>query len=400
MPGVISVNFATQSEVENSPQPDDKSVSAKVLADVLGGGTFSGGFVKITGSTMSGNLNISNSNTVYTNPINTNVPVSYVINQASNAVTANAILAARVNGANSGDPFISLDIAGVQGWSVGIDNSDSDKFKIASNWANVATNTRLTIETGGNVIIGTGNSTTRLTVNPLGSSLTGGIPVGWAGGIHTFDVYANGTIGVGANGALSSYVNQDGAVVNGTVSVNGNTTVTGNLTVTGSIINTGIVPAGAVMAFAMNTAPSGWLPCNGGSYATATYPALFAAIQYTYGGSGTSFNVPDLRDRFVRGHGSTFATTFGGYQADGVINHTHSGTTGTDYPDHTHNYTYRSSTAVQSGKSTPCWFGDANRTSGGANSRHQHNFTTSSMSPAGLSETRPKNVALLYCIKI
>lgn len=41
-------------------------------------------------------------------------------------------------------------------------------------------------------------------------------------------------------------------------------------------------------------APSGWLLCNGTSYSTSTYSNLFGVVGYTYGGSGSSFNVPNL----------------------------------------------------------------------------------------------------------
>ena len=46
---------------------------------------------------------------------------------------------------------------------------------------------------------------------------------------------------------------------------------------------------------------SGWLVCDGASYPITAYPDLFAAIGVAHGGSGDSFNVPDLRDRFPRG---------------------------------------------------------------------------------------------------
>jgi microcystin-dependent protein len=49
------------------------------------------------------------------------------------------------------------------------------------------------------------------------------------------------------------------------------------------------------MDFAGASAPTGWLLCFGQSVATATYPALFAAIAYTYGGSGPNFTIPDCR---------------------------------------------------------------------------------------------------------
>ena len=66
-----------------------------------------------------------------------------------------------------------------------------------------------------------------------------------------------------------------------------------------------LLPAGAVMAFAMNSAPAGWLAANGEAVSRSTYATLFAAISTTHGsGDGsTTFNVPDLRGIFVRGLG-------------------------------------------------------------------------------------------------
>ncbi|HEU4864994.1 MAG TPA: phage tail protein [Actinomycetota bacterium] len=40
-----------------------------------------------------------------------------------------------------------------------------------------------------------------------------------------------------------------------------------------------------------------WLRCGGQSLATASYPELFAEIGYTYGGAGSTFNLPDLNGR-------------------------------------------------------------------------------------------------------
>lgn len=47
--------------------------------------------------------------------------------------------------------------------------------------------------------------------------------------------------------------------------------------------------------------PSGYLWCDGSSYNTADYPTLFAAVGYTYGGGGGTFNVPDMRGRVAIG---------------------------------------------------------------------------------------------------
>ena len=69
---------------------------------------------------------------------------------------------------------------------------------------------------------------------------------------------------------------------------------------------------GMIASFAMTTAPTGWLVCNGAEYAIATYGDLYTAIGTTWGtltnGSGgtgtTHFRVPDLRGAFLRGTGS------------------------------------------------------------------------------------------------
>ena len=53
-----------------------------------------------------------------------------------------------------------------------------------------------------------------------------------------------------------------------------------------------------------------WLVCDGTSYKTTDYPALFAMIQYTYGGSGTSFSVPDLRNQGLASPSPTNPSAF------------------------------------------------------------------------------------------
>lgn len=82
----------------------------------------------------------------------------------------------------------------------------------------------------------------------------------------------------------------------GSIGHTGNTGMTG---FTGPLGPTGTsgVPSGMIMSYAGNTIPSGWIVCDGNSYATASYPSLFGAIGYIYGGSGSNFNVPNLVDR-------------------------------------------------------------------------------------------------------
>ena len=63
-------------------------------------------------------------------------------------------------------------------------------------------------------------------------------------------------------------------------------------------------PIGAIEAFAGSNPPSGWLICDGKVISKDTYPDLFNVIGYTYGGSGTAFQVPDLRGNVVVGYKS------------------------------------------------------------------------------------------------
>jgi hypothetical protein len=110
----------------------------------------SSGNIGISTSSPSVLLHLENSNSSYTSPANNNLPSIYVNNTNSSSSTAHAILALRTLGASGGDPFISFDINGVIGWSMGIDNSDSDKFKIANAWSALDSSTRFSMETGGN----------------------------------------------------------------------------------------------------------------------------------------------------------------------------------------------------------------------------------------------------------
>ena len=92
----------------------------------------------------------------------------------------------------------------------------------------------------------------------------------------------------------------------------------------------------AVWAGTNGNIPTGWLLCDGSSVATATYPDLFTALGYAYGGAGANFNLPDLVDVFVRGQSTQTAATGGtNSQSLSIANlasHTH---TITD-PGHNH----------------------------------------------------------------
>jgi microcystin-dependent protein len=158
----------------------------------------------------------------------------------------------------------------------------------------------------------------------------------------------------------------------------GNLQVSGNLTVTGTST---IIPAGCVMSFAMNTAPSGWLKCDGSLVSRTTYAVLFTAIGTTFGaGDGsTTFKLPDLRGEFIRGfddaRGVDAGRAFGSSQSD-------------EFKSHKHTWNFFNGSSVQSGNIAT---NTALQTNTGSIDRDT--------GLTGGTETRPRNIALLYAIK-
>jgi microcystin-dependent protein len=139
-------------------------------------------------------------------------------------------------------------------------------------------------------------------------------------------------------------------------------------------------PSGSVIYHAGSSAPEGYIKANGASLSTSTYSDLFAAIGYTFGGSGGSFNVPDLRGEFIRGwddsRGVDSGRGFGSFQSDDLGSHTHSAY----------------------GGFSNVWFSAYARSGEWANERY---FSSSSYQTGstGGADTRPRNRALLACIK-
>lgn len=73
-------------------------------------------------------------------------PKSFILNCDDNTSgNSHARLVASSGGASGGDPLLQLGISGAGNWSVGMDNDDSDKFKIGANVL-VGTSTALTID--------------------------------------------------------------------------------------------------------------------------------------------------------------------------------------------------------------------------------------------------------------
>lgn len=107
-------------------------------------------------STPGTTLHIENTNNFGSDPSNTTSPSLYILNtnNASNSAHSTAVI--RTGGSGGGNPYLSFDLVGVRGYSMGIDNADEDKFKFHSNWnLNNSVTPALTITSDNRVGIGT-----------------------------------------------------------------------------------------------------------------------------------------------------------------------------------------------------------------------------------------------------
>jgi len=153
-----------------------------------------------------------------------------------------------------------------------------------------------------------------------------------------------------------------------------------------SLVESDALPflVGQVCFFAMTTTPDGFLKCNGAAVSRTTYSDLFSAIGTTFGaGDGsTTFELPDLRGEFLRGwddgRGVDSGRSFGAFQIDGYKAHDHD----VNYWDSSGSGRYN---AILDNMATP------------------GNIVTTSTDVVrnvdGIHETRPRNIALLACIK-
>ncbi len=116
----------------------------------------------------------------------------------------------------------------------------------------------------------------------------------------TGDTGPQGTAGIPGNPGATGPTGNNGVGVAGATGPTG-AGVTGPTGPTGSDATNG--PVGAVTAFAGVVVPAGWLICDGSAVSRTTYATLFTTIGNAWGnGDGvTTFNVPDLRGRFLRG---------------------------------------------------------------------------------------------------
>lgn len=176
--------------------------------------------------------------------------------------------------------------------------------------------------------------------------------------------------------------------------------------------NNSILAPGTIEVYSKNTAPSGYLLCNGQAVSRTTYANLFAVIGTTYGaGNGsTTFNVPNLSGKLPIGTSSSHAFASTG----GATTHTHStaghAITIAELPKHSHQLAFYSSSwtdkTVDSYMDTVQWgaytktnvhyaLSITDATDGGyvgGNAAHNHGNTTSA------SSMQPY-IAMTYIIK-
>lgn len=183
-----------------------------------------------------------------------------------------------------------------------------------------------------------------------------------------------------------------------------------------------IVPVGSIMCFASPKCPTDYLPCDGRELPKPLFPDLYKVIGDTFGQPKESdgFLLPDLRGQFVRGYDDEGdldpERKFGEPQEDAFQGHSHEVSSCSENGSHYHYVAYKSEETLNAMTffSTEyhhhvCNQGDSRKAGNyntDKNGNHKHEIviglpTDSIYQGVRVStETRPKNIALLYCIKV
>lgn len=141
-------------------------------------------------------------------------------------------------------------------------------------------------------------------------------------------------------------------------------------------------PPGMIADFAMVNAPTGWLKCNGAAIGRSAYAKLFSAIgtKFGPGNNVNTFNLPDFRGEFRRGwddgRGVDKNRVFGSAQADEFRSHNHR--------------LYGCDPVDNQQLTAPALYPDG---------PERVTEATGVIEKTGGVETRPRNIAVLTCIK-
>ena len=202
--------------------------------------------------------------------------------------------------------------------------------------------------------------------------------------------------------AASTYLALAGGTLTGDLTLVGAPT-TNNMAATKKYVDDQIAavpsgdatPAGTVIWTARSSAPTGYLKANGAAVSRSTYATLFSAIGTIYGaGDGsTTFNLPDLRGEFIRGWDDGRGVDSGRAMGSNQAFSTSASDLSVSPSSHSHSYSDETNNGTGGGQG-----------GGGANTGTQTlSKTTGSQSLSVVSsatETRPRSLALLACIKV
>jgi len=205
-------------------------------------------------------------------------------------------------------------------------------------------------------------------------------------------VVGTGTVQTLTNKTLTSPVITGGTVNGGAALTVDSTELNYVDGVTSSIqtqINTN-TPTGMISIHSASVAPAGWLICDGTSYSTTTYANLFSTIGYTFGGSGASFSVPNLKGKVVVGIDAAQAEFNVRGETGGSMTHQHDASnSGSTSATHNHTVPALAGTAANAGAhnhNTTTHSHSANHghglnvpaTSGDTNLNHTHTWSDTS----------------------
>lgn len=149
-----------------------------------------------------------------------------------------------------------------------------------------------------------------------------------------------------------------------------------------------VMPIGSIMAYPSLTPPDKYVLCDGQALSKTTYAALFALIGTKYGSTSTTFNVPNLSDKFIYGQ----KIVAGNPQIDSTGGSTRVTLAESEMPAHTH---------VQNGRNTPA--GGVNQSAVSVNVAATAGVATSTVTGStgggGSHENMPPYHTLAWMIK-
>lgn len=193
-----------------------------------------------------------------------------------------------------------------------------------------------------------------------------------------------------------------------------------------------VVPTGAILPFGGTSAPTGFLLCNGSAVSRTTFSVLFSTVSTAFGnGDGsTTFNLPDLRGRFLRGvdsganndpdagsrtgtSGGNAGDAVGSLQGHSFQTHTHTQASHNHFvtdPGHMHRTTAGQSNQAPdpagafSSPGGGTFFGTAETAGTGISlaattAVNNNAVATGGTAQATANETRPVNITVNYIIK-